>query len=172
MSFKNICKFRKPFAKISFNSFEDALKNAILYDELKKLAWRECGVYFFSVKGLAKGSYIESCFTNRHLWNKFEPSDIGDQIGYEFVGDNSNMVHGTDRSFITDMGIDPNKRYNKHLVFTNKNMADAYLKYMKNSVSEQAERDAFLDSCFGAFDYDDYDYDYVYDNQDCHHVMY
>lgn len=137
MSFKNIRKFQKPFTKISFNSFEDALKNAIMYDELKKLAWRESGVYFFMVNGLAKDSYIESCFTNRHLWNKFEPSDIGDQIGYELVGDESNMVHGTGRSFITDIGINPNRRHNKHLVFTNKNMADAYLKYMKNSVQNR-----------------------------------
>lgn len=178
MSFKNNRKFRKPFAKISFNSFGDALKNAIMYDDLKKLAWRESGVYFFAVNGLAKESYIETCFTNRHLWNKFEPSDLGDQIGYEFVGASCRYWREkegpqADRSFITDIGINPNKRHNKHLVFTNKNMADAYLKYMKNSVSEQEARTAFLDSLssmYGAFDYDD-DYN-DYEEQDYHYAMY
>lgn len=127
------------------------------------------GVYFFAVNGLAKGSYIQSCYTNRYLWNKFEPNDIGEQIGYEFVG-NSRRHYArivgsqSDRSFITDIGIDKNKRHNKHLVFTNKNMAEAYLKYMKNSASEQIERDHFLDmfnfGCLFGNDYDDDHYDY------------
>lgn len=147
MSFKNFSKFRKPYAKVSFNSFEEALKSAIQYDELKKLAWREGGVNFWAVHGLADGSYIETLYTDKHFWNKFEPSDIGDQIGYERVGKSvyDFRTDQSDRSFITDMGINPDRRHNKHLVFTNKFLAEAYLEYQKNSMTERMERETFLE---------------------------
>lgn len=175
MSFKNFSKFRKPYAKVSFNSFEEALKSAVMYDELKKLAWREEGVYFWVVNGLANESYIESLYTNKHRWNKFEPSDIGDQIGYERVGESiyDFRVDQSDRSFITDIGINPESRHNKHLVFTNKALAEAYLKYQKNNATERAEREAFLDRWEYTMDsYVDDRWDEEYEEQDYHYAMY
>lgn len=162
MSFKNFSKFNYPYTNVKISSFEEAKKHAVMYDDIKKRVLDGHSVYFYIVSGLVHESTITYCYTNKSLFWEFKPSDIGNQIGYEYVGKSLNkyIITQTDRSFITDIGINKDKRHNKYLVFFNEKLAKMYLNYMLTDKKERAERNVFLARCnmFDSYYWEDIPY--------------
>ena len=174
MAFKKSSKYKHPFfGKKKFSSFEEALQSAIMLPAIKKKVGRGETVHLYLVSGLANSSYIKEVFVNADTIDRYKPSDIGEQIGYILSTDDiekkkywwtdfDSTKDINDRAYITDIGINPHGRHNKHLAFTNKRDANMYLEYMLTSKEEQKERDAFL-ARFADFDamissYDDHPY--------------
>lgn len=175
-------KFKHPFAKISFHSFEEAMANAIMLPEIKNKAMFPGGVKIFHVHGLAKSSWITEIVVDKNTINTYEPSDIGQQIGYRLVGKSAedrikslslwqNPVDLNGRGYITDLGINTEHRYNKHLAFRTMAEAIAYVNYHKNSKKEIKEREQFLsgwgwtDFC-DPCDYPEYDNSFYDDDEE------
>ena len=156
MAFKKSRKYKHPFfGKKKFSSFEEAMQSAILLPAIKKKVERGETVHLYLVSGLANNSYIKEVFVNADTIDKYKPSDIGEQIGYILSKEDIEIRKHNwsdfdplkdiyDWAFITDIGIDPRERYNKHLAFTSKRDANMYIEYMFTSKQEQEERDAFL----------------------------
>ena len=185
MSFKSR-KYKSPFTgKKKFSSFEEALQSAILLPEIKKKVKRGETVHLYLVNGLANSSYIKEVFVNADTINRYKPSDLEEQIGYMLSKEDIERMKNNwrrdfdphkdiyDRNFITDIGINPRGRHNKHLAFTSKRDANMYLEYMFTSKEEQKERDAYLAGC-DEFDsmfppYEDYPYEedtYYHENEE------
>ena len=185
MSFRSR-KYKYPFTgKKKFSSFEEALQSAIMLPQIKKKVKRGETVQLYLVSGLANTSYLTEVFVNADTIDRYKPSDIGEQIGYmlskevienrkyNWRKDFDPLKDIYDRAFVTDIGIDPRNRYNKHLAFTSKSNSNMYLEYMFTSKKEQEEREAYLSRC-DLFDsmfppYEDYPYEedaYYHENEE------
>lgn len=99
-------------------------------------------INIFIVWSLGKSSYIKEAYTNQHIIKNYKKSDIGEQIGY------ISMTSGNlDRDFTNDLGMEPDRRYNNHLVFTTKELAEAYLVFSKTDEKMLQERKEYLEEC-------------------------
>lgn len=155
-------KFKYPFTSShNFSSFEEAKKAALTFDEIKKRVDAGRKVKMFMVTALAPYASIEVVFTDKDLINNYEYSDIGRQIG--FMATLSNHSVYKSRSFTGDIGLDEDP-YNRHLVFSSKVEAEAYIRFVKTSVDLIIENHIHQEECDFLFDYIDNNcYDNYYD---------
>lgn len=128
-----------PIIENNFSSFE---RKSLDVPTLKLLVNSGRKVDIYIVWSLGSASYMEEVYTDQYIVKNYKKSDIGEQIGY------ISMTSGNlDRDFTNDLGMEPDRRYNNHLVFTTKELAEAYLNFSKTDIDMLQKRKEHLEEC-------------------------
>ena len=138
-------------------TFEDFANTALTIDTVRALVKAGNNVVMYKVMALAPYTNLQTVTVTPDVIDKFTPCDIGEQIGYLF-NDGT-----TGRSYVSDEGLDPNHRYNRHLCFSTLEQANEYINFVKvdpSLIFEQKEIDeenAMFESMYSLTDYNYFD---------------